>query len=71
MKELFRGLAFGLGIAVVVIFLLLTAYFQSVLLALTAVAADELVRIPMADGVDSLNVATAAAVTFHALGTGE
>ena len=34
-------------------------------------AADELVRIPMAEGVDSLNVATAAAVTFHALGTGE
>jgi tRNA G18 (ribose-2'-O)-methylase SpoU len=30
-------------------------------------AADELVRIPMAAGVDSLNVATAAAVAFHAL----
>jgi len=34
-------------------------------------AADEQVRIPMASGVDSLNVATAAAVTFHALGAGE
>lgn len=30
-------------------------------------AADRLVRIPMADGVDSLNVATAAAVAFAAL----
>lgn len=30
-------------------------------------AADELVRIPMAAGVDSLNVATAAAVAFHTL----
>jgi tRNA G18 (ribose-2'-O)-methylase SpoU len=30
-------------------------------------AADLRVRIPMADGVDSLNVATAAAVAFHAL----
>jgi tRNA G18 (ribose-2'-O)-methylase SpoU len=30
-------------------------------------AADERVRIPMAAGVDSLNVATAAAVTFYAL----
>jgi tRNA G18 (ribose-2'-O)-methylase SpoU len=30
-------------------------------------AADRLVRIPMAGGVDSLNVATAAAVAFHAL----
>jgi tRNA G18 (ribose-2'-O)-methylase SpoU len=30
-------------------------------------AADELVRIPMADGVDSLNVATAGAVAFAAL----
>jgi multidrug efflux pump subunit AcrB len=39
MQEMFRGLAFGLGIAVVVIFLLLTAYFQSVRLALTAVSA--------------------------------
>jgi tRNA G18 (ribose-2'-O)-methylase SpoU len=34
-------------------------------------AADELVRIPMATGVDSLNVATAAAVAFHSLGEGE
>jgi multidrug efflux pump subunit AcrB len=39
MQEMFRGLAFGLGLAVVVIFLLLTAYFQSPRLALTAVAA--------------------------------
>src|SRR5207244_3201202 len=39
MREMFRGLAFGLGVAVLVIFLLLTAYFQSVWLALTAVAA--------------------------------
>jgi len=31
-------------------------------------AADVAVRIPMADGVDSLNVATAGAVAFHALG---
>lgn len=31
-------------------------------------AADLRVRIPMAPGVDSLNVATAAAVAFHALG---
>jgi tRNA G18 (ribose-2'-O)-methylase SpoU len=28
-------------------------------------SADQMVRIPMADGVDSLNVATAAAVAFH------
>jgi tRNA G18 (ribose-2'-O)-methylase SpoU len=32
-------------------------------------AADVRVRIPMASGVDSLNVATAAAVAFHAVGT--
>jgi tRNA G18 (ribose-2'-O)-methylase SpoU len=32
-------------------------------------AADVRVRIPMAAGVDSLNVATAAAVAFHAVGT--
>lgn len=31
-------------------------------------AADESVRVPMADGVDSLNVATAGAVAFYALG---
>jgi tRNA G18 (ribose-2'-O)-methylase SpoU len=30
-------------------------------------AADDVVTIPMADGVDSLNVATAAAIAFHAL----
>jgi tRNA G18 (ribose-2'-O)-methylase SpoU len=30
-------------------------------------AADVAVRIPMIDGVDSLNVATAAAITFHAM----
>ena len=34
MREMFRGLAFGLAVAVAVIFLLLTAYFQSVRLAL-------------------------------------
>ena len=39
MKELQRNLGQGLLAAVVVIFLLLTAYFQSVRLALTAVAA--------------------------------
>ena len=31
-------------------------------------AADAAVRIPMAGGVDSLNVATAGAVAFYALG---
>jgi multidrug efflux pump subunit AcrB len=39
MREMFSGLTYGLGVAVVSIFLLLTAYFQSVRLALTAVAA--------------------------------
>jgi multidrug efflux pump subunit AcrB len=39
MRDMFTGLAFGLAVAVLVIFLLLTAYFQSVRLALTAVAA--------------------------------
>jgi multidrug efflux pump subunit AcrB len=39
MQEMSEGLTFGLAVAVVVIFLLLTAYFQSVRLALTAVAA--------------------------------
>jgi multidrug efflux pump subunit AcrB len=39
MREMFQGLAFGLAVAVAVIFLLLTAYFQSARLALTAVAA--------------------------------
>jgi multidrug efflux pump subunit AcrB len=39
LRELFRGLGFGLAVAVVVIFLLLTAYFQSIRLALVAVAA--------------------------------
>ncbi len=39
MEEMFGGLGFGLIVAVVVIFLLLTAYFQSVRLALVAVAA--------------------------------
>jgi len=39
MREMFRGLGFGLALAVVVIFLLLTAYFQSVRLALVSVAA--------------------------------
>jgi len=37
-NELFRGLAFGLAVAVVVIGLMLTAYFQSIRLALVAVA---------------------------------
>jgi multidrug efflux pump subunit AcrB len=39
MQDIFSGLTLGLAVAVVVIFLLLTAYFQSVRLALTAVAA--------------------------------
>ncbi len=39
LQELTRGLAFGLGLAVAVILLLLTAYFQSPRLALVAVAA--------------------------------
>jgi tRNA G18 (ribose-2'-O)-methylase SpoU len=30
-------------------------------------ASDLVVTVPMADGVDSLNVATAAAVAFHAV----
>jgi tRNA G18 (ribose-2'-O)-methylase SpoU len=33
-------------------------------------AADAVVAIPMADGVDSLNVSTAAAIAFHALAPG-
>lgn len=33
-------------------------------------AADTLVRIPMAHGVDSLNVGAAAAVAFYAVATG-
>jgi multidrug efflux pump subunit AcrB len=37
MKEMFRGLAIGLALAVVVIFMLLTAYFQSLRLALIVV----------------------------------
>jgi multidrug efflux pump subunit AcrB len=39
MNEMFQGLAFGLVVAVVAILLLLTAYFQSIRLALTALAA--------------------------------
>jgi multidrug efflux pump subunit AcrB len=39
MQEMFRGLALGLGLAVVAVFLLLTAYFQSVRLSLIAVSA--------------------------------
>lgn len=39
------------------------------LTAATLAAADRRVRIPMAGGVDSLNVATAAAVAFHRLTT--
>jgi multidrug efflux pump subunit AcrB len=38
MQELFEGLGFGLFVAVVVILLLLTGYFQSLRLALTALA---------------------------------
>jgi multidrug efflux pump subunit AcrB len=38
MRDMFRGLAVGLALSVVAIFLLLTAYFQSVRLALVAVA---------------------------------
>lgn len=38
------------------------------LTAMAVAAADAAVRIPMAAGVDSLNVATAGAVAFHALG---
>jgi multidrug efflux pump subunit AcrB len=37
--EWYQGLTFGLGMSVVVIFLLLTAYFQSIRLALVSVAA--------------------------------
>ena len=37
-RDLFRGLVFGLAVAVVVIALMLTAYFQSIRLALVAVA---------------------------------
>jgi multidrug efflux pump subunit AcrB len=37
MREMFRGLALGLALAVIVIFLLLTAYFQSPRLALLVV----------------------------------
>jgi multidrug efflux pump subunit AcrB len=37
MREMFRGLALGLALAVAVIFLLLTAYFQSMRLALVVV----------------------------------
>lgn len=39
MQEMFRGLSMGLGCTVIVVFLLLTAYFQSPTLALTATAA--------------------------------
>src|SRR5207247_8454557 len=37
MREMFKGLAIGLALAVAVIFLLLTAYFQSLRLALLVV----------------------------------
>ena len=37
MRQMFHGLAVGLALAVVVVFLLLTAYFQSLRLALVAV----------------------------------
>jgi multidrug efflux pump subunit AcrB len=39
MREMFQGLAIGLGLAVLAIFLLLTAYFQSIRLALTVMSA--------------------------------
>jgi multidrug efflux pump subunit AcrB len=39
MRMLFHGLSVGLGVAVLAVMLLLTAYFQSIRLALTAVAA--------------------------------
>jgi multidrug efflux pump subunit AcrB len=39
MTQMFNGLAVGLGMAVLVIFLLLTAYFQSIRLALVVVTA--------------------------------
>jgi multidrug efflux pump subunit AcrB len=39
LRQMFQGLAFGLAMAVVVIFLLLTAYFQSARLAIIAVSA--------------------------------
>ncbi|HEX3313298.1 MAG TPA: efflux RND transporter permease subunit [Gemmataceae bacterium] len=39
MEQMFSGLALGLSLAIVSIFILLTAYFQSLKLALTAVAA--------------------------------
>jgi multidrug efflux pump subunit AcrB len=39
MREMFNGLALGLGLAVIAIFLLLTAYFQSIRLALVSVSA--------------------------------
>jgi multidrug efflux pump subunit AcrB len=38
MRQMFEGLAIGLGLAVLAIFLLLTGYFQSVRLALTVMA---------------------------------
>ena len=38
MREMFRSLAIGLAVAVVVILIMLTAYFQAPLLAVTAVA---------------------------------
>src|SRR5262249_43949735 len=38
MLQMFKGLAVGLGLAVIVVFLMLTAYFQSARLSLVAVA---------------------------------
>src|SRR5262249_47908996 len=43
MQQMFRGLAVGLAMAVAVIFLLLTAYFQSVRLALIVVSTAPIV----------------------------
>ena len=48
MREMFRDLAYGLGIAVAVIFLLLTAYFQSVRLSFVAVSAVPAVLVGVA-----------------------
>jgi multidrug efflux pump subunit AcrB len=48
LAQMFRGLAFGLALAVGVIFLLLTAYFQSVRLALVAVSTAPAVMIGVA-----------------------
>src|SRR5205823_2142372 len=48
MRQMFGGLASGLALAVVAVFILLTAYFQSPRLALTAVAAVPAVLVGVA-----------------------